>query len=139
MSHSKGFLGTCNGRWVQAGRPRNGIQQQRCGGRGGCGKIRGKAVRKCWFSCSYRDKGKPEFGAQQQACTRCGDTRERRRRPCPAMWLHRWTGKGQEPGTVRCIKCGTAGELQEGARLTAAGMATGLAGLIWRGLRSAGA
>jgi ribosomal protein S27AE len=102
MSHSKGFLSTCSGRWVNHRKPHEGIQQQKCGK---CGRIREIRVRPCFLFHDFRKKGKAVFGEQKRACARCGQERMTKARPC--FLFHRYSGKGQARGEARCVRCGS--------------------------------
>jgi hypothetical protein len=104
MSHPKGLLGTCPGKWVNSGKPNKGTQQQRCSK---CGRVRNRRVRRCWFFHDMRDTGQPRYGVQKQKCQKCGMAGERQKRPCWPSFLHQMSSKGQEQGYGRCLRCGT--------------------------------
>jgi hypothetical protein len=101
MSHAKGLLGSCPGKWTNYGRAvsGDGRRQQRCSR---CGRVRWHRVRSCWPAWRHKwvKSGQPRFGTQKVRCTKCGDTGETQVRRC---WfgLHQFSARHQ-----KCKRCG---------------------------------
>lgn len=104
MSHAKGWLGTCHGRWLDHGKPCEGVLHQRCSA---CGKLRTRQVRPCLFFHRWKNRGRREYGVQRQTCRRCGTGREVQARPC--LLFHVMVTSRQDP-VPHCSRCGEYGD-----------------------------
>jgi len=103
MPHSKGlFSGSCPGKLVRQGSPRDGYQLWKCGK---CGQVQRKRVRKCVFFHDWQKSGRPDHGHQRMKCDKCGDTQDQYVSGCGRLLgRHAFHNCKKVPGT-HCRYC----------------------------------